>query len=241
MRIGAIIQARMSSRRLPGKVLMEVHGQPLLQYLLARVQRCRELDVIVVATSTESSDDPIESFCDERDIACFRGPLENVAERFREAAKRHELDVFVRLCADSPLLDPALVDEAVATYKSGGANLVTNIMERTFPLGQSVEVISVPVFAEAVPQMSSADDREHVTSYFYDHANDFRINAIRCEHDCGDANFAVDTPADLERLTCLIAAMDRPHWSYGLLELIQLHQGLANVVATGSDRTAGPE
>jgi len=88
VRIGAIIQARMSSRRLPGKVLANVHGQPMLQYLLERVERCVELDQIVVATSTDSSDDPIESFCEERDVDCFRGPLDNVAERFREAAKR---------------------------------------------------------------------------------------------------------------------------------------------------------
>ena len=240
MRIGAIIQARMSSRRLPGKVLTDVHGQPLLQYLLERVQRCRELDQIVVATSTDPSDDPIESFCGERDVDCFRGPLDNVAERFREAAQRHGLDAFVRLCADSPLLDPALIDQAVATYRSGGVDLVTNVIGRSFPPGQSVEVISVQVFAEAVSQMSSADHREHVTSYFYDHTKDFRIKAIRCEHDCGDADFAVDTPADLERLTCLIAAMDRPHWTYGLAQLVQLHRGLANEVAKGSNRSTGP-
>ncbi len=240
MRIGAIIQARMSSRRLPGKVLADVHGQPLLQYLLERLERCGELEVIVVATSTDPGDDPIQMLCDERDVACFRGSLENVAERFREAAKRHGLDAFARLCADSPLLDPALVDQAVASYRSGGLDLVTNVIGRSFPPGQSVEVISVQVFAEAVPQMSRADHREHVTSYFYDHDKDFRIKAIRCEHDCGDANFAVDTPADLERVTCLISAMDRPQWTFGLEELVRLYRGLANEVAEGSNRTTEP-
>ena len=240
MRIGAIIQARMSSRRLPGKVLADVHGQPLLRYLLERVERCHELDQIVVATSIDPSDDPIQTLCDKRDVACFRGPLKNVAERFRLVAQRHELDVFVRLCADSPLLDPALIDQAVATYRSAGVDLVTNVIGRSFPPGQSVEVISLKVFAEAVPQMTSAEHREHVTSYFYDHTKDFRIRSIRCAHDCGDADFAVDTPADLERLTCLIAAMDRPHWTFGLKELVQLHRGLANGVAKGSNRRAGP-
>jgi len=213
----------------------------MLQYLLERVERCVELDQIVVATSTDPSDDPIETLCDKNGVRCFRGPLENVAERFREAAKRHELDVFVRLCADSPLLDPALIDQAVATYRTTEADLVSNVVGCRFPPGQSVEVISAPVFAETVPQMTSADHREHVTSYLYDHPDDFKIKTIRCEHDYGDADFAVDTPTDLERFACLIAAMDRPHWTYGLEELIQLHRGLVNVMTTGSDRRTGPE
>ncbi len=227
MRIGAIIQARMTSRRLPGKVLAEVHGRPMLQYLLERVKRCTELDLIVVATSTDPSDDPIESFCAGRGIDYFRGPLNNVAERFREAAQRQELDAFVRLCADSPLVDPALIDRAVATYRSGQTDLVTNVLGRSFPPGQSVEVISAPVFAEVVPQMSRADHREHVTSYFYDHRKDFKIKAIRSDHDGGDVDFAIDTPRDLERFRALVAAMDRPHWSYGLAELIELQRTLA--------------
>ena len=236
MRIGAIIQARMTSRRLPGKVLAEVHGRPMMQYLLERVERCTELDGVVVATSTDPSDDPIESFCAERGVDCFRGSLENVAERFREAAQRHELDVFVRLCADSPLLDPALIDQAVATYRSGGADLVTNVIGRSFPPGQSVEVISVLVFAEAVPQMSSADHREHVTSYFYDHRKDFKIKTIRGGHNGGDVDFAIDTPRDLERFRALVAAMDRPHWSYSLAELIELQRA----VAAGASIGRGP-
>lgn len=239
MRIGAIIQARMTSRRLPGKVLAEVHGRPMMQYLLERLERCSELDAVVLATSTDPSDDPIESFCAERGVDCFRGSLENVAERFREAAQRHELDVFVRLCADSPLLDPALIDQAVATYRSGGADLVTNVIGRSVGPGQSVEVISTLVFAEAVPHMSRADHREHVTSYFYDHREDFRIKAIRREHDCGDANFAIDTPRDLERFRALVAAMDRPHWSYSLAELIELQRAVVAEASIGRGPAGG--
>ncbi len=238
MRIGAIIQARRTSRRLPGKVLAEVHGRPMMHYLLERVERCAELDGVVVATSTDPSDDPIESFCAERGVDCFRGSLENVAARFYQAAQRHGLDAFVRLCADSPLLDSALIDQAVATYRSGGVDLVTNVIGRSFGPGQSVEVISVPVFAEAIPHMSSADHREHVTRYFYDHSKDFKIKALCREHDCGDANFAIDTPRDLERFKALVAAMDRPHWSYGLAELIELQRAVA--AAAGASIGRGP-
>ena len=119
--------------------------------------------------------------------------------------------------------------------------MVSNIVGHSFPPGQSVEVISAQVFTETVPLMTNADHREHVTSYFYDHADDFKIKTIRCEHDYGDANFAVDTPIDLERFACLVAAMDRPHSTYGLEELIQLQRGLVNVATAGSDRRTGPE
>ena len=106
MRIEAIIQARMSSKRLPGKVLEQIQGKSVLQYLLERIGRCLGLQYTIVATSTDNSDDPIEEFCDDFGIECFRGSLENVAERFRDAAKKYKLDAFVRVCSDSPLLDP---------------------------------------------------------------------------------------------------------------------------------------
>ncbi len=217
----------MTSRRLPGKVLAEVHGRPMMQYLLERVERCTELDGVLVATSTDPSDDPIDWFCAKRGLDCYRGSLENVAARFDQAAQQHRLDAFVRLCADSPLLDPGLIDQAVAAYRSGGADLVTNVIGRSFGPGQSVEVISVPVFAQAVPRMASANHREHVTGYFYDHRKDFRIKALRGDHDGGDVDFAIDTPGDLERFRALVAAMDRPHWSYGLAELIDLQRAVA--------------
>ncbi len=238
MRIAAIIQARMTSRRLPGKVLAEVHGRPMMQYLLERVERCAELDGVVVATSTDPSDDPIESFCAERGVDCFRGSLENVAARFYQAAQQHEVDAFVRLCADSPLLDPTLIDQAVATYRSGGVDLVSTVLARSLPPGQSVEVISVSVFGEAIGQMNRADHFEHVTSYFYTHAGEYRIKTIRGGHDGGEVDFAIDTPGDLERFRALVAAMDRPHWSYGLAELIELQRAVA--AAAGASIGRGP-
>ena len=212
MRIGAIIQARMTSRRLPGKVLADVQGRPMMQYLLERVERCTELEGVVVATSTDPSDDPIESFCAERGVDCFRGSLENVAARFYQAAQRHGLDAFVRLCGDSPLLDPTLIDQAVATYRSGGADLVSTVVARSFPPGQSVEVVSMSVFGEAIGRMNRSDHLEHVTSYFYTHAGEYSIKAIRGDHDGSDVDFAIDTLRDLERFRALVAAMDRPHW-----------------------------
>ena len=222
MRIGAIVQARMSSTRLPDKVLRRVRDRPVLQYLLERLQRCDGLERVSVATSVNPSDEPIEKFCLEFGVSCCRGPMDDVARRCAEAAASHGLDAFVRLCADSPLLDPALVDGAVAQYRSRAVDLVTNVFPRSFPPGQSVEVIRTSELVRAVHVMTSADDRQHVTRYFYRHADRYRIHNICSDMDYGDLVLAIDTPGDLHRFETLVAGFERPHWEYGLRELAQL-------------------
>lgn len=214
----------MTSTRLPGKVLRRVRDRPVLQYLLQRLQRCDGLDGVTVATSVDPSDEPIEKFCLEFGVSCYRGPLDDVARRCAEAAGSRGLDAFVRLCADSPLLDPALVDQAVAEYRSREVDLVTNVCPKSFPPGQSVEVIRTSELFGAVDLMTSADDRQHVTRYFYRHADRYRIHNIRSEVDYGDLILAIDTPRDLRRFETLVAGLERPHWEYGLRELVQLRQ-----------------
>ncbi len=222
MRIGAIVQARMSSTRLPGKVLRRVRDRPVLQYLLERLQRCDGLDGVTVATSVDPSDEPIEKFCLEFGVSCCRGSLQDVARRCADAAGSRGLDAFVRLCADSPLLDPALVDRAIAEYRSREVDLVTNVFPRSFPPGQSVEVIRTSVLVAAVDMMTSDDDRGHVTRYFYRHAERYRIHNVHAEVDYGDLRLAIDTPGDLRRFETLVAGFERPHWEYGLRELARL-------------------
>lgn len=222
MRIGVIIQARMSSSRLPGKVLKQIQGKSVLNYLLERIGQCMGLQDVIVATSTDSSDDAIAEFCEESAVECFRGSLENVAERFKDAAENYKLDAFVRICGDSPLIDPQLVDEHVQLFRQGAVDLVTNVANRTFPRGQSVEVLSTEVYCQTVEKMNLPQHFEHVTRYFYDHSDEFAIKEIKCPLECNDANFVIDTPADFERITALIEAMDRPHWEYCLKDLLSL-------------------
>ncbi len=216
----------MRSRRLPGKVLRPLAGRPVLQYLLERVGRCTGLKAVAVATSSDSSDEPIARFCDAFGVRCIRGPLEDVAIRFKLAAESLKLDAFVRLCADSPLLDPQLITRAVDAFRSGKVDLVTNVFPRTFPPGQSVEVVRMRVFAAALPSMKDPGHREHVTRYFYEHPDRYRLLNLSGEHDATGADFAVDTEADLERIEALVAALDRPHWEYGLEALIAAHRAL---------------
>lgn len=210
----------MSSVRLPGKVLREICGRPLLAYLIERLAGCREAPTIV-ATSTSGSDDAVAAFCAAAGVPCHRGPEEDVAARFVEAAEHFSLTAFGRVSGDSPLLDPALVDRAVTLFQRDEYDLVTNVRPRTFPPGQSVEVVRVDAFLAALPSLE-AQQREHVTQHLYDPGLGLRIANFAADRDYGDLRLAVDTEEDLERIEALVAAMERPHWEYGLDEIALL-------------------
>ena len=224
MRIGAVVQARMSSRRLPGKVLRKLHGRPMLQYLLERLERCRTLDEVVVATTTDPSDDQLAEYCGRVGVLCHRGPRDNVAERLRQAGQRLALDAFVRVCGDSPLLDGRLVDRAVDLFRSDQFDVVTNVMPRSFPTGQSVEVVRSTTLADAVGHMSDQVDLEHVTRFFYRNSGRYRIQNFSSELDHDDVSLAVDTSYDFDHIAALIAAMTEPQWQYGVNDLLRLRR-----------------
>jgi len=222
MRVVAIVQARMSSRRLPGKSLASVAGKPLLGYLLERLRRSESLDGLVVATSVEASDDPVAAFCEKCGVTCVRGPLDDVAGRFLKVLDIFPADAFVRICGDSPLLDTALVDRACAEFRAGGWDLVTNVLTRDHPDGQSVEVAAAETFRAAYARMNEPGHFEHVTLYFYQHPEEFRILDLPARADYAGVNFVVDTPEDLAGFSALVARMNRPHWAYDLDGLVAL-------------------
>jgi spore coat polysaccharide biosynthesis protein SpsF len=226
MKIGAIVQARMTSQRLPKKSLLDVNGKPLLQYILERLEKCSSLKTVVVATSSDSSDDPIAEFCKRLGIECYRGSLMNVAERFDVVAKAFSLSGFVRLSGDSPLLDHALIERAIDIFKKGDWDLVTNIQTRSYPKGESVEVCRSITFAETLSQMTSDEDREHVTKYHYRNPDKFKIYNFEMEENHGTLQLSVDTATDLKAITSILSLMTKPHWEYRLEEIIQLHHQL---------------
>src|SRR5690606_3770927 len=157
----AIVQARFSSRRLPGKVLAPVAGKPMLAWLLERLAHVEGLDEICVATSRDVSDDAVATFCRAESIDCHRGSLEGVAARLLEAAETRGADAFVRVNGDSPLLDPRIVSRAVSLYRKFEPDLVSNVLVRSFPKGQSVEVVRTATLKSALDDIADAEDREH--------------------------------------------------------------------------------
>ena len=199
-----IIQARMSSIRLPGKVLMNISGQPMLERVCDRVMQSGAVKKVVIATSGHSSDDPIEQFCYSRNFSCFRGALDDVAGRFLSVIQREGAEEFIRISADSPLIDPKLIDKAVEEYRRGKYDLVTNVLHRTFPKGQSVELIRSSSFEKMCADLIDLDDREHVTKAFYRNSSQYKIKNFSAEISAGEFQLSVDTREDFERISSLI-------------------------------------
>ena len=199
------VQARMTSRRFPGKVLAPLAGEPVIAHVLRRVGRAVAREQITLATSVEASDAPLALYAASLGIPVFRGPLDDVFERFRQCLAEHPCDWFVRVCADSPFLDTGVLQKMVGLTAGSEADLITNVQPRTFPKGQSVEVIRASTFAAIDPSRLDPADREHVTRFYYRHPCDFRIvNITRAEESMPVESLAVDTFDDLVRLERMV-------------------------------------
>jgi spore coat polysaccharide biosynthesis protein SpsF (cytidylyltransferase family) len=220
VRIGAVVHARMSSSRLPGKVLAPIGGRPLLAWLVDGLRTVANLDTIGLATSTGAEDDVLDAFAREQGIACYRGPLEDLAARVSEASDVWGLDAFVRVNGDSPLLDPALVARGVALMRAAPVDLVSNVAPpRSFPAGQSVEVIDRAALLRLMPMLRTSSQREHVTTGFYEFQEVFRIARFWHEPAYDSERMTVDTAEDLADLDWLLSKTDAP-WRMGWLSLL---------------------
>ncbi len=218
----------MSSSRLPGKVLHRIEGTPLLGYLLERLRCAERVGTIVVATSDDETDEPIVEFCATTGTTCFQGSLENVARRYAQLLEAFPAEGYIRVCGDSPLLDPGLVDEVVALYAEQTPDLATNVFPRSFPKGQSVEVFGAQSFRSIYDQLARSEDREHVTQFFYRYAARYRIVNLSSGLDCAGESLAIDTTEDMESFRVLVTEMDRPHWTYGWKELLEMKRALTH-------------
>jgi spore coat polysaccharide biosynthesis protein SpsF (cytidylyltransferase family) len=216
----AVVQARMGSQRLPGKVLTPIAGTTLLGLLLDRLARCEAVASIAVATSSEAADDAVAAYCRERGTTVVRGPLDDVAARFLAAGERLGAEAVVRISGDSPLMDPALIDRAARLFDDA-CDVVTNVRPRTFPPGQSVEVVRVSALAAVHPRMGD-DDREHVTPLLYRPEERMRLRAFTADRDYEGLRLTVDTPQDLAFVRALVRRMTRPQHEYGLDEIADL-------------------
>ena len=219
-----IIQARMSSIRLPGKVLMSISGRPMLERVCDRVMQSGAVKKVVIATSSDASDDPIEHFCCLRNFSYFRGALDDVAGRFLSVIQREGAEEFIRISADSPLIDPKLIDRAVEEYGQGKYDLVTNVLHRTYPKGQSVELIRSTSFRQMYAGLIDQNDREHVTKAFYRNSSDYKIKNFSAEISAGEFQLSVDTREDFERISSIINLSSGR--STGWLDFVKLARNL---------------
>ncbi|MBI4662339.1 MAG: NTP transferase domain-containing protein [Verrucomicrobia bacterium] len=194
------IQARISSARFPAKVLAPLRGKPIISHVVRRALQAVPRERLVVTTSTEATDDPLAAYVRELGVAVFRGPLENVFVRFQMCLERFPCDWFFRVCADSPLLDATLMTRMMDERRNG-VDLVTNVQQRTFPRGQSLELLNSQTFAGIDPGELSAEEQEHVTKVYYTHPERFHIvNLVSAQPELAHQSLAVDTIDDLRRI-----------------------------------------
>jgi spore coat polysaccharide biosynthesis protein SpsF len=203
----AVLQARMSSTRLPGKVMRPLLGVPMISHQIERLRRARRLDDIVVATSTDASDDPLADYLKSTGVAVFRGDLNDVLGRFHGAIEAMgRPDTFLRLTADCPLADPDVVDLCIDTHLKGAFDCTYSSADWTFPKGLDVEVVQTRAFDQVFAEAQSAYDREHVTPFLYSHPERFSLGTV--QHDPPERwRWTVDEPADLAFVTEVYEAL----------------------------------
>lgn len=217
MKIVAIIQARMGSTRLPGKILKTVMNKTLLEYQLERVRSSLLVDEIVVATTEKESDNKIVALCVELGVHVYRGSENDVLSRYYGAAIECNADIIVRLTSDCPLIDPAIIDQVIQLYIGGREKVdyASNALERTFPRGLDTEVFSFDALQKAHERASLERDREHVTAYMYTKHNQFKLANLISVKKLGSHRWTVDTEEDFELMRRIIEALylDNPQFT----------------------------
>ncbi|MBI5141425.1 MAG: glycosyltransferase family protein [Nitrospirae bacterium] len=199
----AILQARVSSTRLPGKVLKNIINQPMLLRQIERIRRAGLIDKLIVATSIDQTDNPVEILCKDNDIAYYRGSLDDVLDRFYQAAKPFKADHIVRLTGDCPLTDPALIDDLISYHLHSGYDYISNTLEPTFPDGLDVEVFRCNCLEQAWKEAVLPSQREHVTPFIYQQSDRFKIGNFKNTVDLSRLRWTVDEPADFELISII--------------------------------------
>lgn len=225
----AIIQARMGSSRLPGKVMKPILGTPMLFLQIERIKRARLLNAIVVATTTDEADDILANECVRRDVAVHRGSVSDVLNRYIETARDYEPKAIVRLTGDCPLTDWTVIDLVVRTYKNGRFLYVSNINPPTYPDGLDVEVIDYEALRIADAEARLSSEREHVTPYIRKYPERFLAANVSAPIDLSGLRWTVDEPEDFELVRTIYEGLypsDRVFGTAAILDYLKLHPEL---------------
>ncbi len=258
-RVAAIIQGRMGSSRLPGKILADIAGQPMLQRVFIRTSRAATVTETVFATTTDSTDNPVAEYCDYSGIPFTRGSLYDVLDRYYQAAKEFKADIVVRITADCPVIDSALIDDVVNMVIGNwgfdfAANRLPPPFHRTFPIGLDTEVCTFAALERAWKEATEPQQREHVMPYFYEGVElvtenrslqtgisprGFKVALLHHTTDFGDYRWTVDTPEDLEFMRQVYSRFDdRDDFSWkDVLDLVHNEPSLMEINANVKHKT----
>lgn len=242
--IVAIVQARMGSTRLPGKVLLPIDGRPMFSYQIERLRRARSLQQLVIATTDLAADQPIVDFAAAEGVACVRGSEQDVLSRYRLAAREFAATTVVRVTSDCPLLDPELIDAAIDAYREGGAyDYVSNMMQPSWPYGMAVEVFSATALEEAFNEATDPAEREHVTPFIYWRPERYRLRSLTRQPDLSAHRWTVDTPEDFQVVRLILQTLypRRPTFSMSdVLALLEQHPDWVRINANVQQKTVNP-
>jgi spore coat polysaccharide biosynthesis protein SpsF len=244
MKAVAIVQARLGSTRLPGKIMRELCGRTVLAHVIQRV-RTSGLDDVVVATSSLAQDDVIAEAAEQAGAGVYRGSEDDVLDRYLQAATQSGADPVIRITSDCPLIDPTVVRDMVATFcrrRSSGEALdyLSNTIERTYPIGLDTEVFTYSALRRAWIEARLPYEREHVTPYIYQHPSEFPIAQFRNERDLSALRWTLDTPEDFEFLRAVYEALWKPAEivsTSAVLALLQERPELAKINVHVKQRT----
>ncbi len=224
LRTLAIIQARMGSTRLPGKVLSEIKGKPLILHMIERLRRCKKIDHLVLATSTSPRDKILIETAKQNGVDVFAGSEADVLDRFYQAARLHSPEQVVRLTGDCPLIDPVVTDLVIDHHLKKRADYTSNVVTRCYPRGLDTEVMTFKALEKAAKEAARPHEREHVTPYFYEHPKLFSIEQVVAgpAEFMPDLRLTVDTPEDLALVTQIFLSLYDKKPDFSLDDILQL-------------------
>lgn len=232
MKTIAIIQARMSSTRLPGKVLKPLAGDTVLGHVIRRVRLAKRLDGICIATTESPADEPIVTEAARLGVSCWRGSEPDVLDRYFGAARASGADVIVRVTSDCPLFDGALLDEMLAVFiATPGLDYLSNVQVRRFPRGLDAEIFTFPALERAHREAAHFHEREHVTPYFYQNPELFRLRSFENKEDLSAHRWTLDTPEDWQFIEAVYASLGTNPTTAEVLNLLNFRPELATLNA----------
>jgi spore coat polysaccharide biosynthesis protein SpsF len=219
--ISAIIQARIGSTRLPGKVLMKLNEDTVLSLLLKQLKHSKFLTEKIIATTNNPKDDIIEKFAISNNIKLFRGDSDNVLDRYYQCAKKFSLTHIVRITADNPLIDPDMIDQAIKKYSTFNYDYLTNSIDRTFPNGTEVEIFSFDALEIAWKYAKKKSEREHVTPYFYNNPKKFKIHHFKQKKNQSKFRYTIDRKEDYALVVEILSRIKkRPIRTSDIIDLL---------------------
>ncbi len=226
MKIVIIVQARMTSVRLPGKVLKEVLNKPLLEYQIERLKRVAYKDEIIVATTLNNTDQPIVELCNKLLISFYRGPEDDVLSRYYNAALYTNADVIIRVTSDCPIIDPNVIDKTIRFYLDNNSKFdyVSNCLKRTYPRGMDTEVFPFRVLKEAYNEATKKMEREHVTSFIHKQPDRYRLGNFFYYQDKSNHRWTVDMPEDFELIKKIIENLYMKNQEFTLEDVLKMFE-----------------